>query len=159
MNFPFWRVDDRLIHGQVVIGWADYLKLKRIILCDDSISESEWEKELYLSVVPENIEAMVVSADELANIIASKTDLNQTIIVLNAPAVLEKLQELGVPLNQVNVGGIHFKEGRKQYLSYLYLKEDEVDSFRRLIDSGISLVCQDVPGAKEVSLESLLNEG
>ena len=56
-NLQLLRIDDRLIHGQVVIGWVTHLNTKEIILCDDSVAENEWEKELYLSCVPKNIKA------------------------------------------------------------------------------------------------------
>jgi mannose/fructose/N-acetylgalactosamine-specific phosphotransferase system component IIB len=51
MKVQLFRIDDRLIHGQVVIGWANYLKSNRILLCDEEIMQNGWEKELYLTCV------------------------------------------------------------------------------------------------------------
>ena len=48
MGVQLFRIDDRLIHGQVLLGWARPLKSERILLCDDEVSQNDWEKELSL---------------------------------------------------------------------------------------------------------------
>ena len=44
-----FRIDDRLIHAQVVVGWGRRLRPDRIVLADDAVRAEEWEKELYAS--------------------------------------------------------------------------------------------------------------
>lgn len=157
MNIQLVRIDDRLIHGQVVLGWARHLNTKRIILCDDTVASSDWEKELYLSMVPLDIEGLVLSVPELVeHIQTSDTDLSRTIILVNSPKTIEKLIDSGIALKQVNVGGIHFRQGRKKILNYLYLDEEEVQAFKRCIEKGVIFECQDVPVCKSSSLEKLL---
>jgi len=157
MNIQLFRIDDRLIHGQVVIGWVNHLCSKQIILCDNSVCENDWEKELYLSIVPENLKARVLSVNELAEVLKSgEFDLSKTIILVNNPQVIEELLEQDVELEKINIGGIHFKEGRSKYLSYLYLSSEEVSSFSRLVNQGIALHCQDVPDAKKVPITNLI---
>ncbi len=158
MGIQLFRIDDRLIHGQVVIGWASFLNSSKIILCDDSVSENEWEKELYLSIVPENIQSEVLDVPSMAQRLQDGAgDLKKAIILVSSPKVVEALLNAGVKLKQVNVGGIHFKEGRHKYLSYLYLDESEVSAFKRCIERGVRFECQDVPNSKKVPLEHILN--
>ena len=157
MNIQLIRIDDRLIHGQVVIGWAGHLNTKRIILCDDSVAENDWEKELYLSSVPENIEAEVLTRAETTEFIKNREDdLSSTIILVNSPLVIEALLRDGILIDKVNVGGIHYKDGRKKLLHYLYLNEDEINSFRRCIDLGVHFDCQDIPLCKRTPLSKLI---
>jgi mannose/fructose/N-acetylgalactosamine-specific phosphotransferase system component IIB len=157
MDIQLIRIDDRLIHGQVVIGWAGHLKTKQIILCEDSVAKNDWEKELYLSIVPENIKAKIMTTNELAEYLKdSHLDLKKTIILVNSPRVIEKLIQLGTPINKVNVGGIHFKDGRRKILNYLYLDEDEIASFKRCIDKGVEFDCQDIPLCKRTPLGKLI---
>ncbi|HHJ53488.1 MAG TPA: PTS mannose/fructose/sorbose transporter subunit IIB [Caldithrix abyssi] len=154
-----FRIDDRLIHGQVVIGWATFLKTKQIVLCDDSVSENEWEKELYLSIVPDHMEAVVVNVAKLAEMLSdAETDLSKTIILVNGPQVMEQLLEHGASVERVNVGGIHYKEGRRKYLDYLYLNEEEVASFRRCMEKGVHFFCQDVPEARIIPLPKVFQK-
>ncbi len=158
MSVQLLRIDDRLIHGQVVIGWANYLQSRQIILCDDSICENDWERELYLSVVPEQMDARVITIKELVAMNDEGTDFSHSIVVIKSPLILEKLILQGFVPSEVNVGGIHYKEGREPYLSYLYLDPEEVASFLRLIESGMILNCQDVPGGKITPLKTVLLE-
>jgi mannose/fructose/N-acetylgalactosamine-specific phosphotransferase system component IIB len=51
-----FRIDDRLIHGQVVVGWGQPLDLTFIVLVDDEVATSEWEQELYRMGVPPEME-------------------------------------------------------------------------------------------------------
>jgi len=157
MDIQLIRIDDRLIHGQVVIGWAGHLKTKQIILCEDSVAKNEWEKELYLSIVPEHIKAKIMTTDELADFLKDPhLNLEKTIILVNSPRVIENLIQLGTPINKVNVGGIHFKDGRRKLLNYLYLNEDEIASFLRCIDKGVEFDCQDIPLCKRTPLRKLI---
>ena len=157
MDIQLIRIDDRLIHGQVVIGWAGHLKTKQIILCEDTIAKNDWEKELYLSIVPEHIKAKIMTTAELAEYFKdSYLDLGKTIILVNSPRVIENLVQLGAPINKVNVGGIHFKDGRKKLLNYLYVNEDEIASFKRCIDKGVEFDCQDIPLCKRTTLRKLI---
>lgn len=157
MNIQLIRIDDRLIHGQVVIGWAGHLNTKQIILCEDSVAQNDWEKELYLSIVPEHIKAKIMTTEQLAEYLKnSPIDLNKTIILVNSPKVIEHLIQLGAPIDNVNVGGVHFKEGRKKLLNYLYLNEDEIASFKRCIDQGVEFNCQDIPMCKRTPLGKLI---
>lgn len=159
MNIQLFRIDDRLIHGQVVIGWTNYLNSKRIILCDDSVYENNWEKELYLSIVPPQIKTDIVPAQTLAEMLNDqKQDFKHAIVLVNSPRTVEDLLEFNAHIERVNVGGIHFKEGREKYLAYLYLNKDEVFSFNQLLSRGIDCYCQDMPNSRVFSLKEILTE-
>jgi mannose/fructose/N-acetylgalactosamine-specific phosphotransferase system component IIB len=158
MEQEFIRIDDRLIHGQVVLGWVNHLQTKRIILCDNSIASSEWEKELYLSIVPDDLTAMVMTVDDTAKFLhGNHSQLKDTIVLLSSPSVVEDLINKNVKLHGVNVGGIHFKEGKKKYLTYLYLDSDDIASFKRCANSGLKFSCQDVPEGKKIPLENIIS--
>ena len=106
----------------------------------------------------ESIKTQVLSVAELADMLKDGIpDHEKTIIVVKGPDVVEELLQKGVVLETVNIGGLHYKEGRETYLSYLYLSPDEVESFKRIMNSGIRLVCQDVPEAKEVSFQDIIS--
>src|SRR5512143_1778138 len=47
MSIALYRVDERLIHGQVVVGWGNQLHPQRIVVVDDGLATSAWEQELY----------------------------------------------------------------------------------------------------------------
>ncbi|HHE55449.1 MAG TPA: PTS mannose/fructose/sorbose transporter subunit IIB [Caldithrix abyssi] len=159
MKVQLFRIDDRLIHGQVVIGWANFINSEKVVLCDDSVAENDWEKELYLSSVPEYLTAIVLSTDQMAEILKNETsDLSKTIVLVNSPFTVEKLVEKDSKPEEINVGGIHYKEGRREYLPYLFLNDLEVALFKKLMAQGIQFYCQDVPSAKRIPLQKVLSK-
>lgn len=154
-----WRIDDRLIHGQVIIGWCSQFPVKKLVVCDDEIPYTDWQKELLLMAAPAEIPALVLTPEEVAEHFSIWMDEGHTIMVLmKSPHIVQKLLKLGVPVRKVNVGGIHFKEGRKEYLSYLFLTDKEVEIFRLLIEKGVEFYCQDLPNSTPYDLGELLEK-
>src|SRR5215210_822824 len=64
MAIVLCRIDDRLIHGQVVIGWGRALGIDLIILVDDQVAASDWEQQLYRMAVAPEIEVRFVTVAE-----------------------------------------------------------------------------------------------
>ncbi len=159
MEPQLFRIDDRLIHGQVVLGWAKRLKSKCILLCDNNISSSSWEKELYLTCVSDDLKALVYNVNETCEYINSKVDeLKNTIILVNSPKVVFTLIECGYKPNTINVGGLHFMGERKEYLPYVFMDQSEISDFSNLMKQNISIYCQDVPTGKKYLFQDLLSQ-
>jgi mannose/fructose/N-acetylgalactosamine-specific phosphotransferase system component IIB len=159
MQVQLFRIDDRLIHGQVVIGWVKYLKSKRIILCDDDVVKNEWEKELYLSCVPRNLEAIVFNLKETAAYLLNKIEHNdKTIVLVKSPVVLTKIVDIGYIPKVVNLGGMHYAESRVKFLSYLFLSPSEVECLKLLQQRGICIYCQDIPTSKKYKSHDIIGE-
>lgn len=158
MDVQLFRIDDRLIHGQVVLGWAKPLKSKRIILCDNEVSQSEWEKELYCSCVPENLQAIVCNVDEASSMLTQNSHQeDKTIVLVKEPSVVMDIVKHGYVPGTVNLGGLHFSDQRKKYLSYLYLNDEEVKQLHWLLNKGIHIYCQDVPTGKALDILDVIN--
>ncbi|MFQ6045066.1 MAG: PTS system mannose/fructose/N-acetylgalactosamine-transporter subunit IIB [Gemmatimonadales bacterium] len=157
MSVDLVRVDDRLIHGQVVVGWVQAMGVRRIVLVNDEVCNSQWERDLMKLGVPPDLEVEFVSVEEAAACFPEWVqDGKRTIVLLADIATLVQLYERHAPVMKVNIGGVHDDVGRKERLSYVYLTDDEVRQLRRLIDDGIAVTAQDVPTAKPVALGELV---
>ena len=157
MQPQLFRIDDRLIHGQVVIGWAKSLKSKCILLCDDDISGSSWEKDLYLTCISDDLKAIVMSVKETSEYLNNGTEIiDRTIILIKSPGVVLDLIKCGYKPQTINVGGLHFMGTRKEYLPYLYLDRSEIDEFTNLLNQNISIYCQDVPTGKKYQIQDII---
>jgi D-glucosaminate-specific PTS system IIB component len=157
MQVKLFRIDDRLIHGQVVLGWAKYLGSNLVILCDNEVAQNEWEKELYLSCVPSDLEARIMNIKETSLFLNNRVPESQNIIVLiKSPAVLRQIIEAGYIPERVNIGGMHYSENRKKILAYVFLSDEDIADLKICRDKGISIYCQDVPNAKIHNLSELV---
>jgi len=154
MSIILFRLDERLIHGQVFLGWANFLKAENLVILNDKVAATPWEKELYLAHVPPEMKASVFSLNEgLKKILQWEFEKERTIVLLETPQDLLRLAQQGVKIAEVNLGGMHFKEGRKQLLPYVYLSEQERAVFEKLFKLGIKVICQDLPTAEKKDLE------
>ncbi|TFG97186.1 MAG: PTS mannose/fructose/sorbose transporter subunit IIB [Calditrichales bacterium] len=159
MDVQLFRVDDRLIHGQVVIGWAGPLKTRRIILCDDEIYANDWERELFCSCVPASLETKIFdirhTTDFLVNSIAEK---DRTIVLVKDPTAVINIVNSGYKPGKINLGGMHHIDGRKKYLSYLYMTEKEMTELEWLSEQGILIYCQDVPTGRRYEWADVIKD-
>lgn len=150
------RIDDRLIHGQVVVGWGRPLRVGFIALVDDTVAASDWEQELYRMGVPPEMTLYFADVAGAAREHAGWAGDPRPGIVLTADIdTMSRLAER-VPVTEVNLGGIHHKPGRTQRLRYVFLSPEEERALRELADRDVKISAQDVPGGKPVALEELL---
>jgi len=147
------RIDDRLIHGQVVVGWGQPLNVGFIVLIDDAVRASPWEQDLYRMGVPPEIEVIFASISEAAaRLEVWDQDPRAGIVLTPDVATLASLTEHCHRVRRVNIGGIHHRAGRTERLRFVYLSDTEVDQLRRLAAQGIEVTAQDVPTARAVPL-------
>jgi PTS system mannose-specific IIB component/fructoselysine and glucoselysine-specific PTS system IIB component len=160
VGIVLYRVDERLIHGQVVIGWGSQLNPRRYLVVDDQLAASEWEQELYRLSLPEGVTADFVSAADARSVIPVWQDeaLRSVLLTRDIQTML-RLAELGVLDGAaVNVGGIHHAPGRTQVRSYVYLDDDDRERLQRMEQLGVNVTARDLPDSVRVPLATLLKE-
>jgi PTS system mannose-specific IIB component/fructoselysine and glucoselysine-specific PTS system IIB component len=151
-----YRIDDRLIHGQVVVGWGQPLDIGFIVLVDDEVASSEWEQELYRMGVPPEMDVYFHNAEDAAAALPQyRADPRQGIVLTGDIATMCRLVE-SANVDEVNVGGIHFRAGRTQRLRYVFLSPDEEAQLRDLAAKGARVSAQDVPGTRPVPLDDII---
>lgn len=159
MPIVLLRVDERLIHGQVVVGWGGPLHADRIVVVDDDIAASPWEQELYCLGVPPEMEATFASVADARPQLAGWRDGGRRVIVLvRDVGTAARLGDGGLLRgDEVNLGGIHHAEGRERVLPYLHLSDGDRDTLRRIAADGALVSARDLPAGRRVPLEELLN--
>lgn len=152
MSVVLYRVDERLIHGQVVVGWGSSLHPNRIVVVDDDLAVSAWEQDLYTLGLPADLASEFLTVDAARPMIGCWRDSSDRIIVLTRDiATMQRLAEGGALTGaEVNIGGIHHAPGRRPVLPYVYLSEAELEQLNSLATSGISVSARDLPNARRV---------
>ena len=151
------RIDDRLIHGQVILGWVPAVKPDRIVVANDRVAGSDWERKFYSSCVPPEVNVSFATVAEAARQITANLYQDEQLIVL-----LESAQDTlafiggGVDLKEVNVGGLHYREGSVELLPFVFLVHEERNALRELVKRGVTLSAQDVPSNPAKIINSLV---
>jgi mannose/fructose/N-acetylgalactosamine-specific phosphotransferase system component IIB len=158
MPVQLYRIDDRLVHGQVVVGWGQPLDIGLLILVDDVVASSDWEQELYRMAVPpemeirfESVESAAAAHDEYA------ADKRNTIVVAPDIETMRRLAARVPLIRAVNIGGLHHRAGRAQKLRYVFLTGEEEAALKDLAARGVTVTAQDVPSAAAVPLDEILS--
>ena len=156
MSLVLYRIDDRLIHGQVVVGWGQPLDIGFIVLVDDDVAASDWEQELYRMGTPPEMDVYFHSLDDAAAALPKYQSDERPGILLtgDVASMLRLVKEAGV--KEVNVGGIHHRADRKQRLRYVFLAPAEEQVLREMASLGANVTAQDVPATHPVPLDELL---
>lgn len=158
MSVVLYRVDERLIHGQVVVGWGARLRPDRIVVVDDDLAGSAWEQELYAMGVPAEVEAEFVTvAVATERLPGWKSSAERVLLLTRDISTLARTAHTGLLRGEeVNIGGIHHAPGRTRVLRYVFLSDEEREALKELGESGVRITARDLPGARPVDLSELV---
>jgi mannose/fructose/N-acetylgalactosamine-specific phosphotransferase system component IIB len=150
------RIDERLIHGQVVIGWANQLRPDRYVVVDDDLATSEWEQDLY-RLGAGDAEVLFASCTDAKPRLAEWRDARERTIVLTRDvSTMRRLVEGGVLRGEsVVVGGVHHAPGRREAVTYVHLTETEMADLGAISAAGLDVFARDLPDAHSIDFEHL----
>jgi mannose/fructose/N-acetylgalactosamine-specific phosphotransferase system component IIB len=155
MSWLLQRVDDRLIHGQVVIAWGSRLRPRRIWVVDDDAAANAWERDLLASAAP-GVEVRVVGVTEAAAGYAGEVEAEGgAFLIVRSLKTAMALIEAGAPIQVLNLGGLHYAPGRTKVNEYIYLDAEDRARARALHERGVKLEVQDVPASSPRALGAL----
>lgn len=162
MAVLLYRVDERLIHGQVTVAWGHALRFDTIVVVDDELAASEWEQDLFRLAAGES-KVHFATVDEAISDLPGRDDSDRRVIALTRDVRSMRDLVLGSRspdgqgrVLEVNLGGLHHGRERSEVLPYLHLTEDDRSDIRALVDRGVSVSARDLPDAPRVGAGQLL---
>jgi mannose/fructose/N-acetylgalactosamine-specific phosphotransferase system component IIB len=157
MPIVLCRVDDRLVHGQVVIGWGRPLGVQFIVLVDEGVAASQWEQDLYRMAVPAELDIRFMTVAEAAKQLGEWQAGNRRGILLTGDIETMTALHHASPavVHRINLGGIHHRPGRRERLPYLYLTDEELRGLVALEAEGAEVTAQDLPTSSPVALRTI----
>lgn len=140
MKIVLARIDDRLIHGQVATIWTKVTNCERIIVCDDEVANDSIRSTLLKQVAPPGIKANVVDVDKAIRAYNNpKYETTRCLLLFTNPTSVLRMVEAGVQIKSVNIGGMSFKEGKRQITNAVSVNDEDVAAFKALHEKGIEL--------------------
>lgn len=156
-NVVLLRVDDRLIHGQVMTSWLNYSSANKIMVIDDNVAQDPFMKTVLKSAVPSNVGLGVFSVDKAADrlIKGFKAD-DRVIILVKYPKTILELMEKGVGIDHANIGGMGADAARKKFYKNISASDEEIEIFKRMIARGCRIEIQIIAEGAKIDVEKLL---
>ena len=150
-NFIF-RIDDRLIHGQVTVGWIIPLNLKNIYVVDDISAKDEFLQELWSMSLPENTILKIFSFDNFKNNI-EHLEFNDALLLVSSIEMAYKILHFKKIVNQINIGGLHFNEGKIGVFPWFFVSQTDIEYLKKIINMGINIYVQMVKSSKRIGVD------
>ena len=152
------RIDDRLIHGQVIVGWARRYKINQIIVSDDRVAQDGLQRDLLEMAVPDSeMGVSVLTTEEAAQQILKKQfESRRAILLMSSPNEALRLLKIGVRLSMLNVGNLRYSDGCKQLAESVFVNEGCLLDFKELNQKGIRLEYQAAPDDVAIDLAQKL---
>ncbi|NPV55631.1 MAG: PTS sugar transporter subunit IIB [Anaerolineae bacterium] len=152
-DWALFRIDDRLIHGQIVTVWIAELQIKRILIIDDVLAEDLFLQNVYRYSAPPSITIDICSIKEGPEFYKSDNSTTSTMVIVRSPAAAMQLFEIGFPLKHINIGALGSTPERERYYKNISISTLELETLRKLQEYGIRIYFQRVPSEPPKSLE------
>lgn len=140
MDIKLVRIDDRLIHGQVAIVWSRESGANRIIVVSDEVAEDKIRSTLVKQAAPPGIKVNVLDIGKAVRVFNNpKYEQEKVFYLFTKPQDIVQMLEEGVPIKEVNVGGMQYKNGKKQINKAVSVDDADIQAFYKLDDLGVKL--------------------
>jgi len=140
------RIDDRLIHGQVITGWLRQTGANRIIIVDDLVAKDQFSLSLFKMASPPGVSVEAYTVADAVKLLTDPAAPDEKVIVLaKSPVAPLAMVNQGVKVKLLNVGGMGAKPGRKPYYRNISASPEELDMLREIKAKGIPVEFRIVP--------------
>ncbi len=143
----FVRIDNRLVHGQIIETWLPFTRARMIVVVNDELAADFLRQEIMSLAIPAGVGIFFLPVDGLMLFMSrNPLDAEDALILFSSCHDARRAYELGFGFGILNLGNLHYAPGKKQVCPHVALsKEDEscLDFFR---DRGVRLDYRCVPG-------------
>jgi N-acetylgalactosamine PTS system EIIB component len=154
-NILWTRIDNRLIHGQVAVTWSNHVGANLIVVANDEVAKDPLQQSLMDMAVP-GLDTRYFTIQETIDKIGQASDEQKIALIVKTPQDVLKLVRGGVPIRKVNIGNMHYSEGKEPLTNTVAVDEQDKEAFRNLHRLGILLEIRRVPSEKGKNILDLL---
>lgn len=149
-----YRVDDRLVHGQVVEGWVPHLHAEELAVVSDELAGDEMLRAIMRFATPEGVDLKIMTVDEAAAYLPG-AQASQRKVLLLLPGLKEALvlSGKGIKIPSLNIGGMHYSAGKNLSIGKaIFLSDEDCAALKALSAAGIVIEGRGVPSDKSLDL-------
>jgi mannose/fructose/N-acetylgalactosamine-specific phosphotransferase system component IIB len=156
MDIALVRVDNRLVHGQIIEAWVPYIKAACIYVVDDDVASDFFRETVIKMAVPHEVDVIVHSIEVFAGMVPFKQGSGKKVIVLfsNITDAL-RAHNLGFKFNKLNVGNVYNEDCYRQLSTCVLLSDQDMDSIRKLLQLNVLVELRRVPREKPTDIRAL----
>ena len=150
------RIDNRLLHGQVAVTWSHHAQGNLILVANDGVAKDGVRQSLMDMAAPCEMATRYFSIQKTIDIIHRANAAQKIIMLVETPQDVVRLVKGGVPITRVNIGNMHFSEGKNQIDKTVSVDQSDIDAFRTLSSLGVECNIQRIPTEEAINIMTLL---
>ncbi|MGQ9608713.1 MAG: PTS system mannose/fructose/N-acetylgalactosamine-transporter subunit IIB [bacterium] len=157
MSIEFVRIDDKLIHAQIILGWTSIIKPTQIIVANDEAAQNELRKEILLAAASElSLDSasiiILTLKDTISYLKRYDTDDKKFILVLSNPSDVVYLINNNISIKKVSLGWMSFSLGKNKMFDTVYVNGKDIQAFQKLSSMGVEIKYQFSPYDPELDI-------
>lgn len=152
----FARIDDRLIHGQVMTAWLKQCDANEVVIIDNELCKDTFVVMMMKSLIPSTISLKVFNDADAASYLKEDGKGEKILILVKTPQAVLMLMNNGITLEYLNIGGMGMKAGRRKLYKNIAASDEERGVFRELLNRELVMKVQVVPTEKAEDLGKYL---
>ncbi len=157
MDMVLVRIDDRLIHGQVVENWMKFLKINHVVVVNDFVASDRMQKTLFSMAVSDHAKISILTiAQAKEAILNSQFEGDRAMLLFVSPQDVLNLINKGVRIKEVNIGGMHYSPDKKQILKAISVSKQDIQAFQELDKLGVHLEARMVPDDEKIDIMEII---
>ncbi|MGC1454525.1 MAG: PTS sugar transporter subunit IIB [Nitrospirota bacterium] len=150
------RIDDRLIHGQVVEGWVNFLKATCIFVADDQVASNAFQRSIMELSVPQGLRVAIGRVEDICGQLRTAAlNADRVILLFSNPADVLRAIKSGLDCPVINIGGMHYVPGKRKLMDVLAVDDKDLAALKEIAANGIQVNVQTVPTQRPVALEKV----
>lgn len=154
------RIDNRLIHGQVLEAWLPFVQADCIVVASDEVAAKPLQKKLMAAAVPREIPVIIGSLAEIAEFFSRNDSEDRRILLLFAsPESALQGYRLGIPFSELNLGNLPGGDGKRRVSCTISLSDDDLSTFRHLAACGVRVMARCLPSDEAQDWQVLAGDG
>ena len=150
------RIDSRLIHSQIAVTWGHYAGGNLLLVANDHVVNDSFRQNLMNMAVPPEMSTRYSSIKNTINVINDASPTDKIVLIVESPEDALRLAKEGVPFTEVNVGNMHYSEGKQLIHKTVSVDKYDIAAFKDLADMGIECSIQTVPQEPHVFMRDVL---
>ena len=157
-NVVLTRIDDRLIHGQVISGWVPYVRANQIIIVDDEIAKNKLMTRILSASLDESIKLKICSTKKAIKVLQEEpaSSKERILLLTKSPIPILDLVNSGCSIDSVNLGGIGMHDDRQPYFRNISCSKEEEEALHLLKDKEVKIFYQLVPEQAKIDSSSFM---
>ena len=140
------RVDNRLVHGQVIETWLPYTNASYLLVVNDELAVDQLRQTIISLAVPSRIKLQFLKVQDVGAALAAVCpEENNTLALVADCRDAMRVFEAGVLFPVLNVGNLHYGPGKRQICSHVALSEEDEACLVQLKAHSVKLDFRCVP--------------